>query len=176
MKPTFRWRCNFISLHFLFRWRWWCGFRCCWFFTSSIGPKMYAGHFFSHIKMKCTVFGTFVAIFLSSVFQQMLNVELVKYLNAISQVYHAHFNSCTTGTSERVSGWEREKEIYTHMYKTASAPHIYSARIGTWNSNSKKCTPTPKISSTKRIARIKTHFSCLCFTLGASRRSGCCCC
>lgn len=123
-----------------------------------IGPRMYAEHFFSfHIKMKCTVFGAVVAIFLSSVFQQMLNVELVKYLNAISQVYHAHFNTCTTWVSEWMRA--RERERHTPICIQRRTPHIHSAHIGTWISNSKKCTPTLKISSIIRTTRIKTHFS-----------------
>lgn len=87
---------------------------------------------------------------------RMLNVELVKYLNAISQVYHAHFNTCTTW-SERMSEWERPNEVHTHAHACIQqwAPHIYSARTDTWISNSKKCTPTLKISSTG----MKTHFS-----------------
>lgn len=88
---------------------------------------------------------------LSSIFQQMLNVKLVKYLNAISQVYHAHFNTC-------INTWSKW-HIHTHVYIWQRPTHKYSvltAYKGTWNSNFKKCTPTLKIFSTQYCGNKNT--------------------
>lgn len=87
-------------------------------------------------------------LFFFLAFQQMLNVELVKYLNAISQVYHAHLNTLI------------HKEICTYIQR-----RIYRAYTGTCTSKfQKKCTPTLKKYLTITIkyprystAGIKTH-------------------
>lgn len=73
---------------------------CCWFilflFTGA-RISMPSCLYLLYFRIKCVQSLLSLLLLVSYLVysSKMLNVELVKYLNAISQVYHAHFNTHT---------------------------------------------------------------------------------